>query len=64
MPTPGLFAALRAGATLTLAAAATLAGAQAQPVAPVRPVTTDYFGTQVVDNYRYMEDLANPEVKA
>ena len=27
-------------------------------------MTTDYFGTKVVDNYRYMEDLANPDVKA
>jgi prolyl oligopeptidase len=34
------------------------------PVAPVRPVTDDYFGTKVVDNYRYFEDLENPEVQA
>ena len=34
-----------------------------QPVAPVRPVTDDYFGTKVVDNYRYFEDLKNPEVQ-
>ena len=27
----------------------------AQPVAPVRPVTDTYFGTPVVDPYRYME---------
>jgi prolyl oligopeptidase len=26
-----------------------------QPVAPVRPVTTDYFGTSIVDPYRWME---------
>src|SRR5664279_1310606 len=38
--------------------------AQDQPGAPERPVTTDYFGTKVVDNYRYMEDLGNAEVKA
>jgi prolyl oligopeptidase len=44
--------------------ASSLTFAQDQPVAPVRPVTTDYFGTKVVDNYRYMEDLGNPEVKA
>lgn len=25
------------------------------PVAPVRPVTDDYFGTKVIDNYRYFE---------
>ncbi len=31
------------------------------PAAPVRPVTDDYFGTKVVDNYRYFEDLKNPD---
>lgn len=36
----------------------------APPPAPVRPVTDDYFGTKVVDNYRYMEDLKDPEVQA
>ena len=35
-----------------------------QPVAPVRPVTDTYFGTPVVDNYRWMEDLKSPEVQA
>ena len=35
-----------------------------QPVAPVRPVTDDYFGTKVVDPYRYMENLKDPEVQA
>ena len=34
-----------------------------QPVAPVRPVTDTYFGTKVVDNYRWMEDLKSPEVQ-
>ncbi|HXJ95654.1 MAG TPA: prolyl oligopeptidase family serine peptidase, partial [Terriglobia bacterium] len=34
------------------------------PVAPVRPVTDDYFGTKVVDPYRYMENLKDPEVQA
>jgi prolyl oligopeptidase len=33
------------------------------PVAPVRPVTDEYFGTKVVDPYRYMENLKDPEVK-
>jgi prolyl oligopeptidase len=33
-------------------------------VAPVRPVTDDYFGTNIVDNYRYMENLNDPEVQA
>ena len=33
------------------------------PVAPVRPVSDDYFGTKIVDNYRYMENLKDPEVQ-
>lgn len=32
------------------------------PVARVRPVVNDYFGTMVTDPYRYMESLDNPEV--
>jgi len=35
-----------------------------QPVAPVKPVTTDYYGTKVVDPYRYMENLKDPKVQA
>jgi prolyl oligopeptidase len=38
-------------------------GQAAPPVAPVRPVTEDLFGIQVVDPYRYMEKLDDPEVK-
>ena len=34
------------------------------PAAAVRPVTDDYFGTKVVDNYRYMENLNDPDVQA
>jgi prolyl oligopeptidase len=34
------------------------------PVAPVRPVVDDYFGTKVADPYRYMENLNDPEVAA
>ncbi|HEX4140620.1 MAG TPA: prolyl oligopeptidase family serine peptidase [Candidatus Methylacidiphilales bacterium] len=34
-----------------------------QPVAPVKPVTDTYFGTKVVDNYRWMEDLKSPELQ-
>ena len=34
------------------------------PVAPVRPVTDDFFGTKVTDPYRYMENLTDPEVQA
>jgi prolyl oligopeptidase len=34
------------------------------PLAPVRPVTDDYYGAKVVDPYRYMENLKDPEVLA
>jgi prolyl oligopeptidase len=34
------------------------------PVAPVRAVTDDYFGTKVVDPYRWMEDRHDPEFLA
>jgi prolyl oligopeptidase len=33
------------------------------PAAPVRPVTDSYFGTEVTDNYRYFENLKDPEVQ-
>jgi prolyl oligopeptidase len=38
--------------------------ADSPPAAPIRPVTDDYYGTKVVDNYRYMENLEDPEVQA
>ncbi|HXE61945.1 MAG TPA: prolyl oligopeptidase family serine peptidase [Bryobacteraceae bacterium] len=34
------------------------------PVAPVKPVTDDYFGQKVTDPYRYMENLSDPEVQS
>jgi prolyl oligopeptidase len=34
-------------------------GAASLPVAPVKPVTDDYYGTQVTDNYRYFEESGN-----
>ncbi len=34
----------------------------APPVAPVRVVTEEYFGTKVSDPYRYMENLTDTEV--
>ena len=39
-----------------------LAQVAAPPVAAVRPVTDDYFGTKVTDNYRWMEDMKSPEL--
>ena len=45
-------------------AASAVAALPGQPVAPVRPFTDTYYGTPVVDDYRYMEDLDNPEVKS
>jgi prolyl oligopeptidase len=51
-------------ALLTLAASLASAAPPPPHVAPVVPVTDDYFGTQVTDNYRYFEDLKNPQVQA
>jgi len=34
------------------------------PTAPIRPVTDHYYGTEVIDNYRYLENLEDPEVQA
>jgi prolyl oligopeptidase len=33
------------------------------PAAPIRPVVNDYYGVKVIDPYRYMENLKNPEVQ-
>ena len=42
-----------------------LATAQSQlPNTPVRPVIDDYFGTKVVDPYRWLEHTSDPEVIA
>ena len=37
--------------------------AGAPPAARKTPVTDTYFGTQLVDDYRWLEDVSNPEVK-
>lgn len=34
------------------------------PVADVRPVTDDYNGTKITDNYRWLEDAKSPETRA
>ena len=36
----------------------------APPEAQAVPVTDDYFGTKIVDNYRWLEDANSPETKA
>src|SRR5581483_7834219 len=33
------------------------------PVAPIHPVVDDYFGTKVTDNYRWMENLKDPQMQ-
>ena len=56
---------------LVVTLAAALAGLASLPAraddaayaAPVHPVTDVHFGTEVVDNYRYMENLKDPEVQ-
>jgi prolyl oligopeptidase len=55
---------LRAAACALLACASTVAqAAERPPVARVAPVTDTHFGTQVVDRYRWMEDLSSPETR-
>ncbi|HUB83310.1 MAG TPA: prolyl oligopeptidase family serine peptidase [Bryobacteraceae bacterium] len=34
------------------------------PVAPLKPVTDDYYGVKVVDPYRYFENINDPETRA
>jgi prolyl oligopeptidase len=33
------------------------------PLAPMRPVTNSYFGIEVVDPFRWMEEAASPEMR-
>jgi prolyl oligopeptidase len=34
------------------------------PATPIRPVTEEFFGTKVVDPYRHLENLKDPEVES
>ncbi|HVP48367.1 MAG TPA: hypothetical protein VMT32_17355, partial [Bryobacteraceae bacterium] len=46
-----------------LLAGASILAAQ-PPATPKRPVTDIYHGVRVTDDYRWLEDFSNPEVKA
>jgi prolyl oligopeptidase len=48
---------------LALLPALVLAAGAALPETPKRPVTDDYHGTKVVDDYRWLENGADPEVQ-
>ncbi|HYE03698.1 MAG TPA: prolyl oligopeptidase family serine peptidase [Phycisphaerales bacterium] len=52
------------GAVLAVLAPAPLTGAGDPPAAPKRPVTNEYHGTRVVDEYQWLENWDDPEVKA
>jgi prolyl oligopeptidase len=55
---------LTACLALVLSVTPTLANAaDAPPAAAVRPVTDTYFGTPFTDNYRYLENLQDPQVQ-
>lgn len=51
-------------ATMFFSAPAWTQDLAAPPVAPIRAVTTDYFGVTLSDPYRYIENLKDPEVEA
>jgi prolyl oligopeptidase len=51
-------------ALLALTASVAVGAPPPPPVAPAVPITDDYFGTRVTDNYRYFEDLMSPQVQA
>lgn len=66
MPLPNRFCSLlmSTAAAFILSLAGCSAGPLKPPVAKIEPVTDVYFGTPVTDNYRYMEKLEDPYVKA
>lgn len=57
-------AALFLAAGLLVLDAAMASAAEPPPLAPVRPVIEQYYGTDVRDDYRYLENLEDPQVQA
>ena len=51
-------------ASVTAAQSPTAPAASTLPVAAVKPVVDDYYGTKITDNYRYMENLKDPDVES
>jgi prolyl oligopeptidase len=51
-------------AGIGLSSAMAVLAADMPPVAPVRPVTNTYYGHEVIDNYRWLEDQKSPETVA
>ena len=45
-------------------ASSAVSASHGAPVAAKRPVEDDYSGTKITDDYRWLEDATNPEVKA
>jgi prolyl oligopeptidase len=65
MPARSLYALLLTLAfTALLRAQTRVSSAGSPPDTPKRDVTDDYFGTKIVDQYRWLEDLKSPEVSA
>jgi prolyl oligopeptidase len=64
MPCIPARAALALLASVALSPLPALADVARPPVAPQKPVTDRYFGTEVTDPYRWMEDLSSPDVIA
>ena len=57
-----LFALILFAAVSAMAQKDTPAASPAPPSTPVRDVKETYFGTEVTDPYRWLEDLKSPEV--